>query len=155
MLLDDSYGNKNRSIEKQALPNQTLRGFDYIGLIKKELEQTCAGVVSCADILALAARDGVVLVCFSASISLLLELKFKNHKIFEGLANLPYLLSKQQLMTSLFSVTYGDLIKTLRRQRKKGTWPLRSTWKKLMTGSVGASSFIALMNYSFPNPSVM
>lgn len=82
VLLDDSYGNKNRSIEKQALPNQTLRGFDYIGLIKKELEQTCAGVVSCADILALAARDGVVLVCFSASISLLLELKFKNHKIF-------------------------------------------------------------------------
>ncbi|XP_028799600.1 putative Peroxidase 48 [Neltuma alba] len=61
VLLDDSYGKKNRSIEKQALPNQTLRGFDYIDLIKKELEQTCVGTVSCADILALAARDGVVL----------------------------------------------------------------------------------------------
>ncbi|KAK4285681.1 hypothetical protein QN277_002349 [Acacia crassicarpa] len=61
VLLDDSDGKENRSIEKQALPNQTLRGFDYIDLIKNELEQTCAGVVSCADIIALAARDGVVL----------------------------------------------------------------------------------------------
>ncbi|KAF7824365.1 putative Peroxidase 48 [Senna tora] len=61
VLLDDSYGNKNRSIEKQAIPNQTLKGFDQIDLIKKEVEQACPGVVSCADILALATRDGVVL----------------------------------------------------------------------------------------------
>ncbi|XLR35350.1 hypothetical protein S83_063250 [Arachis hypogaea] len=61
LLLDDSNGNKNHSIEKQAIPNQTLRGFDKIDLIKEEVEQACPGVVSCADILAVAARDFVLL----------------------------------------------------------------------------------------------
>lgn len=63
LLLDDSNGDKNRTIEKQAIPNQTLRGFDKIDLIKEELEQACPGVVSCADTLALATRDAVLLVC--------------------------------------------------------------------------------------------
>ncbi|MED6127348.1 hypothetical protein PIB30_087295, partial [Stylosanthes scabra] len=61
LLLDDSNGDKNHSIEKQAVPNQTLRGFDKIDLIKEEVEQACPGVVSCADILAIAARDFVTL----------------------------------------------------------------------------------------------
>ncbi|KAK7243845.1 hypothetical protein RIF29_38657 [Crotalaria pallida] len=61
VLLDDNDGDKNRSSEKQAIPNQTLRGFDKIDMIKEEVEQTCPGVVSCADILALATRDAVLL----------------------------------------------------------------------------------------------
>ncbi|XP_061358409.1 putative Peroxidase 48 [Gastrolobium bilobum] len=61
LLLDDINGDKNRSVEKQAVPNQTLKGFDKIDLIKEEVEQACPGVVSCADILALAARDSVLL----------------------------------------------------------------------------------------------
>ncbi|KAM1004038.1 hypothetical protein ACFX13_004354 [Malus domestica] len=61
VLLDDSNGNKNHSIEKQAVPNKSLKGFDKIDQIKEVLENVCPGVVSCADILALATRDGIVL----------------------------------------------------------------------------------------------
>ncbi|XP_004488796.1 putative Peroxidase 48 [Cicer arietinum] len=60
LLLEDN-GDRNSSFEKQAIPNQTLKGFDKIDLIKEEVEQACPGVVSCADILALAARDSVLL----------------------------------------------------------------------------------------------
>jgi len=62
LLLEDN-GDRNSSYEKQAIPNQTLKGFDNLDLIKEEVEQACPGVVSCADILALAARDSVFLVC--------------------------------------------------------------------------------------------
>ncbi|XP_059444852.1 putative Peroxidase 48 [Corylus avellana] len=61
VLLDDSNGDKNRSIERQAIPNKTLKGFDQIDLIKEELEKACPGVVSCADTVSIATRDGIVL----------------------------------------------------------------------------------------------
>ncbi|XP_015870149.3 putative Peroxidase 48 [Ziziphus jujuba] len=61
VLLDDSFGNKSQRIEKQAIPNKTLKGFDKVDHIKEELEKVCPGVVSCADILSLATRDGIVL----------------------------------------------------------------------------------------------
>lgn len=63
ILLDDSNGDKNRSIERQAVPNKSLEGFDKIDLIKEELEEACPGLVSCADIVSVATRDGIVLVC--------------------------------------------------------------------------------------------
>ncbi|KAK2632401.1 hypothetical protein EUGRSUZ_L01603 [Eucalyptus grandis] len=56
VLLDSTANNK---AEKVAVPNQSLTGFDVIDEIKEKLEETCPGVVSCADILALAARDSV------------------------------------------------------------------------------------------------
>jgi len=45
--------------EKYAQASRTLRGFELIEEIKKELEAKCHATVSCADILTAAARDAV------------------------------------------------------------------------------------------------
>ncbi|KAK8487528.1 hypothetical protein V6N13_023081 [Hibiscus sabdariffa] len=56
VLLDTVNDSK---AEKEAIPNQSLSGFDVIDEIKTAIEMACPKVVSCADILALAARDAV------------------------------------------------------------------------------------------------
>nr|GMD17105.1 Peroxidase 3 [Ipomoea batatas] len=56
ILLDSTTTNK---AEKAAFPNLSLAGFEVIDEIKAAIEAECPGVVSCADIVALAARDSV------------------------------------------------------------------------------------------------
>ncbi|KAH9604393.1 hypothetical protein KSS87_017104, partial [Heliosperma pusillum] len=57
VLLDD---NATFTGEKTAFPNNdSLRGFHVVDVIKAELEKACPNVVSCADILAIVARDAV------------------------------------------------------------------------------------------------
>ncbi|XP_006353885.1 peroxidase P7-like [Solanum tuberosum] len=59
ILLDDT---STFTGEKNANPNRnSARGYEVIDTIKAQVESACPNVVSCADILALAARQGTVL----------------------------------------------------------------------------------------------
>ncbi|XVE75735.1 hypothetical protein DITRI_Ditri12bG0116600 [Diplodiscus trichospermus] len=59
ILLDNSA---NIQSEKDAAPNtNSTRGFNVVDNIKTALENSCPGIVSCADILALAAEASVSL----------------------------------------------------------------------------------------------
>ncbi|KAG9459819.1 hypothetical protein H6P81_004327 [Aristolochia fimbriata] len=59
ILLDNSDTIQS---EKQAIPNEgSARGFDVVDDMKTAVENVCPGVVSCADILALAAEAAVSL----------------------------------------------------------------------------------------------
>ncbi|XP_074590457.1 peroxidase 64-like [Curcuma longa] len=58
VLLNSKGGEK---AEKDGPPNISLHAFYVIDHAKRAVEKLCPGVVSCADILALAARDSVAL----------------------------------------------------------------------------------------------
>ncbi|CAN1787838.1 Peroxidase 60 [Linum perenne] len=58
--------------EKTASPNHSVRGYEIIDQAKSAVDRICPGVVSCADLIAIAARDAVFLVRFSSSSPLLL-----------------------------------------------------------------------------------
>ncbi|KAL9681563.1 hypothetical protein QQ045_013348 [Rhodiola kirilowii] len=60
ILLDDS---PTVVSEKNAAPNKgSARGYEVVESAKSALEKICPGVVSCADILTVAARDASVYV---------------------------------------------------------------------------------------------
>ena len=59
MLLDSTTGNQ---AEKDGPPNVSLASFYVIEDAKTKLEMACPGTVSCADLVAIAARDVVAMV---------------------------------------------------------------------------------------------
>ncbi|KAK9707074.1 hypothetical protein RND81_07G170900 [Saponaria officinalis] len=60
VLLDDTATLKG---EKKAAQNiHSLKGYKIMDRLKMMVESECPGVVSCADILAIAARDAIILV---------------------------------------------------------------------------------------------
>lgn len=76
VLLDDTRDFKG---EKNALPNRnSIRGFEVIDNIKADLERACPLTVSCVDILALAAREAVIMVNqYACPASIVLVLLFR------------------------------------------------------------------------------
>jgi len=61
VLLDSTSSPKNEA-EKDAPPNVSLRAFYVIDDAKTKIESIFPKTISCADILAIAARDVVLLV---------------------------------------------------------------------------------------------
>ncbi|KAL7080836.1 hypothetical protein ACP275_14G003100 [Erythranthe tilingii] len=100
--------------EKTAAPNaNSLRGFEVIDAIKADLEYVCPQTVSCADILAIAARDSVLLrggpgweVKMGRKDSLSGSNSAANNNIPGPNSDLPTLLSKFQN----FGLTLQDMV---------------------------------------------
>lgn len=59
-MLDDTFSIKSEKNAATAV--NSLDGFGRVDRIKNKLESECPGIVSCADLLTLAARDAIVLV---------------------------------------------------------------------------------------------
>jgi peroxidase len=57
----------NGTAERDALPNaNSLGGYEFIDYVKSLVEKECPKTVSCADIIALSAREAVKAVSKSA-----------------------------------------------------------------------------------------
>ncbi|KAG0466699.1 hypothetical protein HPP92_018279 [Vanilla planifolia] len=101
VLLDSTPGNE---AEKDALPNNpSLHGFDVIDAAKSALEAVCPETVSCADVVAFAARDSATL---SGDIYFEVPAGRRDGLVSlaaEALANLPSPLSNASTLVEAFA----------------------------------------------------
>ncbi|KAK8492401.1 hypothetical protein V6N13_029586 [Hibiscus sabdariffa] len=79
---------KNQA-ERDAVPNLSLRGYHVIDAVKSAVEKACPGVVSCADIVALVARDSVSMIHGPSWEVPLGRRDGRVSRLNEALANLP------------------------------------------------------------------
>ncbi|KAL6607886.1 hypothetical protein ACP70R_040949 [Stipagrostis hirtigluma subsp. patula] len=99
ILLDPS--SSNPSTEKKAI---ALRGYDAVNQIKAAVEAACPGVVSCADILAFAARDSAIVSGGFTSFAMPAGRRDGNvSKFFEVLQNMPSPVFKLQDLIKSFA----------------------------------------------------
>lgn len=98
MLLNSTSG----TAERDAPPNLSLRGYQVIDAVKAAVESTCPNTVSCADIIALVARDAVVQVTVITNKQILNANKYM----------------------SLFRLSLGVLILTIAIQINGPSWPV-------------------------------
>ncbi|KAL5221103.1 hypothetical protein ABZP36_025816 [Zizania latifolia] len=95
----------NKTAEKDAPPNNpSLRGFEVIDAAKAAIERSCPRTVSCADILAFAARDAVAL---SGNVTYKVPAGRRDGNIsrdVDALANLPSPLSTAADLVGNFSL---------------------------------------------------
>lgn len=61
--------------EKASDRSFGMRNFKYVNTIKEALEKECPLTVSCADVVTLSARDGIVMVYIYAFFSIILAFK--------------------------------------------------------------------------------
>ncbi|KAK1682220.1 hypothetical protein QYE76_043068 [Lolium multiflorum] len=103
----------NGTAEKNADPNLTLRGYEVIEAIKVKVEAACPLVVSCADIMAMAARDAVK---FSEGPDYLVETGRRDGNVSmmaDALSDLPPADGNVTVLTKVFAVknlTMKDLV---------------------------------------------
>eukprot|EP00258_Populus_trichocarpa_P033151 XP_024449170.1 lignin-forming anionic peroxidase isoform X3 [Populus trichocarpa] len=109
ILLDETLSIQS---EKTALGNlNSARGYNVIDKAKTEVEKICPGVVSCADIIAVAARDASAYVSISKSISLIIAV---------GIASCKTRTSSRTLANAELPAFFESLESLISRFQKKG-----------------------------------
>ncbi|VVA95555.1 unnamed protein product [Arabis nemorensis] len=82
---DGSILLKQEDDESFAAGNAGVGGFDTIDKAKAAVEQACPGIVSCADIIALAARDAVVLCPQGGDVGVKIPLDWDGEFLFDDI----------------------------------------------------------------------
>jgi peroxidase len=137
-LLDDT---STFTGEKNAGPNaNSARGFEVIDTIKSLVEATCKATVSCADIVALAARDGVSLVNYTVFSTSQFNFSPSNITIFQQ-----YVRTKETklILVVVYKIT---TIESIKLQLGGPTWTVLLGRRDARTASQSAA------NSNLPGP---